>query len=538
MIFSDQNFLPTLCGKHSCISISRLEDGSLTEITSLAIEVLERQKVPIGSLILLGSASHLHNVGTTIFAIDWNNCVAELLSRIKNVKILPLVPILREDGPGSLGRQLIEIRTWYGKIYEKNTLGIIPVWDKLVKTLTETDEDGLDLGYSEVYCVALPTSLEPGSPLEPVKFYTSSSHTTVRSFDSMASHELIRTLVDLLQSKFATDANSEDLLFREPAEQESGGKDPKKFIVIGGSNLSKTVTHLVSNGLTVLDLTVRGWTPTAENIQKACDSLKTVPNLVDYVIIFDVLGNITFRQEQLDGTLALPHKVNGVHHLSGTVHVCSHSTLKTIIKSLKPILDIITGCDFLFLSPIPRHLFNGCCLDPEHCVGADTKEYVESLLKDVLSLRAVCKNALLELGLKRFWVPDLIGNLLPACNGLSEQAAGLREIAAADGVHFTKHGYEKLAHTILCCSKSLVEKSNTAKNSVSDAGGSNSSHRGGPKSFYWRGFVSPIGSERPRNHQARFMLTHQGSGGGGKWNRGQNRDRGGHNRPPPYYQRF
>ena len=97
----------------------------------------------------------------------------------------------------------------------------------------------------------------------------------------MASHELIRTLVDLLQSKFATDANSEDLLFRVPAEQESGGKDPKKFIVMGGSNLSKTVTHLVSNGLTVLDLTVRGWTPTAENIQKTCDSLKTIPNLSD-----------------------------------------------------------------------------------------------------------------------------------------------------------------------------------------------------------------------------------------------------------------
>jgi hypothetical protein len=116
--------------------------------------------------------------------------------------------------------------------------------------------------------------------------------------------------------------------------------------------------------------------------------------------------------------------------------------------------------------------------------------------------------------------------------------SSLREIAAADGVHFTKHGYEKLAHTIVCCSKSLVEKSYTAKNSVSDAGGSNGSHRGGPKSFFWRGFVSPIGSERPRNHHAKFMLTHQGSGGGGKWNKGQNRGRGGQSRPPPYYQRF
>jgi hypothetical protein len=69
---------------------------------------------------------------------------------------------------------------------------------------------------------------------------------------------------------------------------------------------------------------------------------------------------------------------------------------------LKPILDIIVGCDFLFLSPIPRHLYNGCCLDTQHCVGTDTNEYVESLLKDVLSLRAVCKTALLDMGSKKF----------------------------------------------------------------------------------------------------------------------------------------
>jgi hypothetical protein len=103
------------------------------------------------------------------------------------------------------------------------------------------------------------------------------------------------------------------------------------------------------------------------------------------------------------------------------------------------------------------------------------------------------------MGSKRFWVPNLIGQLLPACNGLAEQAAGLRDIAAADGVHFTKHGYEKLAHTIVNCSKTLVEKLYTAKNSVSDASSSHGLHRRGPKSFFWRGFVLPVGSERPRN---------------------------------------
>jgi hypothetical protein len=510
------------------------------EISGIAIEMLERQKVPVGSLILLCSASHLNNVGTTIYAIDWNNCVAELTSKIKNVKILPLVPILREDGPGSLGRQLIELRTWYARIYDKNTLGICPVWDTLIKTLTKTDEDGLDLGYSEIYSVALPISLDPRSPLEPIKFNTSSSHTTVRAFDSAASYELVRTLVDLLHSKFATAANSEDfLLFREPATQESGGKDFTKCILIGGSNLRKISPHLAEKEITVLDLTVPGWTPTAKNIQTVCDTMKTIPDISDYVVIIDGLGNITFRQEQLDGTLALPHKVGGVYHLVGQVKVCTHSSLKTMITSLKPILDMIQG-EFLFLSPLPRHLFNGCCLDNDHCVGTDSKDYVEGLLKDVLSLRSVCKNALLELGKNHFWVPDLLGNALPACKGIPEIAAGLREISAADGVHFTAHGYEKITDSIVKCVHTLLEKSNTAKNSVSDCTGRpENSHGRGQKSFYWRGFVSPVGSERPRNNHAAYMLTHQGSGGrgGGKWPPqygNVNRGRGGHNRPPFY----
>jgi hypothetical protein len=367
-----------------------------------------------------------------------------------------------------------------------------------------------------------------------MKFYTSSSHTTVRSFDSEASYELIRTLIDLLQSKFATDANSEDILFREPAIQESGGKDLTKCILIGGSNLGKTVNYLANKGITVLDLTVPGWTPTAENIQKTCDGLRTIPNLSEYVIIFDVLGNVTYRQEQLDGTLALPLKVGGVYHLSGKVRVCNHLSLKNIVKTLKPILDLIAGADFLFLSPIPRHLFNGCCLDKEHCVGTDTKEYVEELLQNVVSLRSVCKSALLDLGSKKFWVPDLVGKLLPACNGITEQAAGLREIFAADGVHFTKPGYEKLADTIWHCAKTLIEKSDSAKNSVSAVRGS---HGRGQKTFYWRGFMSPVGSERPQNSQAAYMLTHQGSGG--KWRKGPDSGyRGRGKNLPPYYRRY
>jgi hypothetical protein len=75
LVFADQNFVPTLCGGNSCVAIARLENGSIGEIADLAVEILERHPIPPGTVILLGSVTHLQNVGTTIFATDWCNTI-------------------------------------------------------------------------------------------------------------------------------------------------------------------------------------------------------------------------------------------------------------------------------------------------------------------------------------------------------------------------------------------------------------------------------------------------------------------------------
>jgi hypothetical protein len=53
----------------------------------------------------------------------------------------------------------------------------------------------------------------------------------------------------------------------------------------------------------------------------------------------------------------------------------------------------------------------------------------------------------------------------------------------------------------------------------------------------WRGFVSPVGSARPKNKHTAYMNTHRGGGGklrGYPVNVGQGR---GNRYPPPYYRR-
>ncbi len=468
-----------------------------------------------------------------------NRCtrVEKVSSLLRNVKTIPLIPILREDGPGSLWKQIIELASWFEKVYDKNSLGVLPVWKKMVEYLGKTDEDGLDLGFTDIYTVALPCTLAPGALLVPFKFKNSSNHTTLRGLDSLASYELVRTLLNLLQCNFATVANSDELFSAEPATQSFGGKDISQIIVCGGSNLSKIVQKLANMGYTVLDLTAKGWTPTEKNIQTLSEALKSLPEQPGTVAILDLLGNVAYREMQLDGTLALPRKSEGKYHIDGKVHVCGKMSLTTLITSLKPVLDLLKF-PLIFTSPIPRYLFNGCCTSEDHCIGVDTEDYVKSLLQETLSLRAVCKTALQTLGAKTGWVPDLIGNLLPACNDISEQATGLRHIMAADGVHFTLQGYEKLADTLFKCCKTHFDKSDPAASLVSASAGVRRN-----KTFYWRGFVSPVGSARPKQHSAAYLGAHVGGGGklrGKPITVGRNAGMGRSGRsaaPPPYYRR-
>jgi len=75
---------------------------------------------------------------------------------------------------------------------------------------------------------------------------------------------------------------------------------------------------------------VSGWTPTEKNIETLRESLSNIPNKDESAIFLDLLGNVAFRQEQLDGTMAMPYKADGKYHIEGrftcaATSLCPHS---------------------------------------------------------------------------------------------------------------------------------------------------------------------------------------------------------------------
>jgi hypothetical protein len=315
-----------------------------------------------------------------------------------------------------------------------------------------------------------------------------------------------------MKCTFATSANPEDIFPREPAEQSEGASH---LILMGGSNLGRAKTELTRMGFTVTDLTKPGWTPTDYNVRSLVSDLQDMELKPNMGFVMDTLGNTSHRYEQLDGSLSLPFKVGGNYHMGGEVKVSSWETTRNVITKLKPIMEIIPG-HITFISPLPRYVYSSCCEDPEHCLKVNTSPYIEDLIRESIALTNVCSSHIGQLGIRNVTVTNTVQGMMPACSGIREFSVAYRLLAAADGVHLTNEGYSKLAALIKNnCNNGDELKTAASPYSSGPAsrGTRDSSTTPQPSSYFWRGFISPVGTPRPKNSTERYHLTH----GGGKW---------------------
>jgi hypothetical protein len=174
----------------------------------------------------------------------------------------------------------------------------------------------------------------------------------------------------------------------------------------------------------------------------------------------------------------------------------------------------------VFTPPLPRHLHDGCCASAEHCTNIGSEKHAENMLASLNAIKTACGTNLENLGVKDFTVPDMLKLSMPACAGISEYAQALKTHMKKDGVHFTASGYSCLASGL---SRHLHTLTPTGSGKIAvpslNVSGAKKNRK---QSFYWRGFVSPVGAERPFNHRAAYLQSHSKTGpprgaGGGKW---------------------
>jgi hypothetical protein len=83
-------------GPENCIAVVRVENPTLSELTDLAVEILEKVYLPAGTVLMLGSGSHLFKVGTSQYASDWISIRNRCSQKWPGTNVCSLVPIVRE----------------------------------------------------------------------------------------------------------------------------------------------------------------------------------------------------------------------------------------------------------------------------------------------------------------------------------------------------------------------------------------------------------------------------------------------------------
>ena len=401
-------------------------------------------------------------------------------------------------------RLLVELNSWYRMIYNSNdssTLFMRSIWSKMLNLLNGQQDAQVELGHTYTYTVAMPKSLNDTN-LHPVHFYSDSSLVTTSGLSDKATFELVGALLDQLNSDFGCKAHSTDLVCGELAKLEGPRITDKPagsntVILLGGSHLKRSLQYFKESGITVIDLSIPGWLPTEANIARAITEVKNL-DLGNCIAICDLVSNVAYRFEQLDGQLLLAEKSEGRYHMKGKVTTCPRNLLANILYRLRPLLEALS-CYKICLAPLPRYLFAGCCEDEGHCSGVGEDGYALDLYKSSLTLRKNMRELLTGYHSK-LSVPELYSTMFPNATNPGKVVDELRKISDSDGVHLTPEGYELWTKAIVA----TFEPTSAAGKAT----------MGPAKTYFWRGFVSPHGSERPQNHAALHLSRQPG---GGKW---------------------
>jgi hypothetical protein len=503
LVFSDQNFVPFLSGgAGNCIGIFRGENFSLNDLADFAAEILDKRHLVPGTVILIGSGSHLFRVGGAAYALDWVHLINRCQQRWPNISICPLVPICRSDTPGSLKRDIELFTSWLTRIYSSSLNGLIDTWNLLLQLNNANLDRALPSSEPTVLKTSLPTSFSPSSVQPHTFVFDTPCPNILPALDRASTGNLLRLLVGVLSRDFSVKFEAEIMLARSWVGSNTGTKNEtsltsgwrKHVVVIGSSNMRRLVPVLTAHGLTVSDLSVPGWLATEDNIASLIKSMSALEIEPGFSVIMELFSNSTFRYTQFDGTLSLPYKDGTGYHMNGDVTVCDDQIFKKLTAALAPVLLSAQSSPKVIIPPLPRYLFTKCCRKSGHATNVDNDDHSITLLNRTTHFHGVVDTELKHMGVENYFVLDGAGGLLGLSPGEqrppnSEILLDLKKVCGQDGVHYTDMGYRNLA-------KSVVEATIGTLDGSLIRGRKKAPEQKPPArcTYYWRGFSSPVGS--------------------------------------------
>jgi hypothetical protein len=352
--FSDQNFTPNLCTTTGtgCVAVVRMEDATLSELASIAIEILEKNALQPGSVLLFGSISHLFKVGAGSYVAEWIQLLMKIETKFKNINVCPLVPVISDVTSGMVVRDLELISTWFHKVYANNIKGLLDTWAAVTHYAQQSGSGAVPSTNDEIQKIPMPANMV--TPLlVPTYFkFCNSAPAILTGMSSLVTSELLRILLSALHQNFSVAVGTEVIL-ESVAMAEGDVKVTKHLVCIGSSIVKQLIPSLQAAGYTITDLSQPGWLATEENIQLLIKKMSELQLHQPFSVVMDLFSNCSHRFENFDGTQSLPFKDGSKYHMLGPVVACNEDTFRKIIKSLAPVLLSAQSIKKILIPPYP-----------------------------------------------------------------------------------------------------------------------------------------------------------------------------------------
>jgi len=523
---ADQNFPANLSGAgtdKSCVATIRVESAGLPELTEIFLEIFSGITIPPGTTVCLGSATHLHRNGPTIYATDWIDTNKILSSAFPGIHICPLIPVISDEFPGSLAVSVASLTAWFASIYSNGNRGLLPVWADASRVMCECAMPENADPSEKIFVVhAFPESMHPGAKLIPRRIAVQSS-CRIRAYapGAKANEELICRLLEHLHSEFLI-GYCPGISPVRTKKTVRPTKDLRTAILYGNSNIRQCGPALQALGFKVIDRTGIKWDGSDSAAELIKADVAAHSGMEDAAFVFDCLGQTAYRFRQPDGSLAMPVKFGGGYHLLGEAAIADDNIVRASIKKLGPVLSGMSSKPTVIVPPLPRYIFGGCCRLKNHSHGSGSGEMAKKMLDQIAHVRRTLKSEIGKQISGKWWLADPLTAM-----GGEEGPAGIKPLFANDNVHFTGYCYAKIAGEIRDSFRKIQERSDRPPVKAA--------------TYYWHGFVSPNGTPGPRRgaqsgrpaHGDRGGLHNNRGGAGRGGYRGQIYGRG-TARPHPY----
>jgi hypothetical protein len=459
VILSDQNMpaaMPSLDEK--CPAIIRVEGALLSELGDIFYALLRDFTLPEGSILLIGSLSHLMEEGLVGYA---KSLGAEFRRFSKlfdfTVHVIPFIPPpAGGTNDPDLVTNLIHITTWLEKVQRWN---LSQYYGILRQYVISSGTPG-DLQMQKTQRHKMPASYELFGDYVMMCHPIGGLGNSLPRICPRNEQVITKALLTNLNTVFKWDLDASPLSMRGLGDPQTAG--PCKAaprtdaVIIGGSNAGLLHDAFHDLGKTVESMKASGWTIGKSAVDALLpiltENLARLPESVPIIIY--CLDNSCFKALNKNGDLVsfTRSKKDKLFHVEGDLVVTPFTLLTSTLAELDRVIAACGNRRIFILSVLPRYFLKPCCEDISHCANVcrhdDTAiEAGKKLLSDLEELNIQLAKRFNSKTTQFLFTGDILSGKQHCSMG--DLVDCLYNCWRNDSVHGDKSAYMKIAMGLL-----------------------------------------------------------------------------------------